>query len=225
MDNESRGLKFLLDTAAEVEDIVLPPGNAAKYEPTLSSQVGMSGMAADTKRAPAYKFAGFTYAQLLVGAVCLAAVIWAMWASARIFALEERRVVSVRLASIVNDFVAAEARSGTPPEELETQTREFMTALDTVLKKRADAGQVVLVGEAVIASSVPDVTNDVVSDLSRLVKMPVAVSMPPALAPSGPLSPLALQPAPATRAQDPSLGDGSSPFEQPSPPAQIVPQQ
>ena len=117
-------------------------------------------------------------------ALGLFAAIWGMWATSKIFALEDRRVVSVRLASIVNDFVTAEARSGTPPEQLENNTRAFMGALDTVLEQRAQEGQVILVGEAVIASSVPDVTDDVLADLSKLVKMPSPAAMPPAMAPS-----------------------------------------
>jgi Type-F conjugative transfer system protein (TrbI_Ftype) len=127
------------------------------------------------------RFAGFTNAQLGIGALILGTAIWGMWATSKIFELEDRRVVSVRLAAIVNDFVAAEARSGTAPEQLEPRTRVFMTALDAVLKKRADGGQVVLVGEAVIATSVPDVTADVVADLAKVVKMPARVAMPPAM--------------------------------------------
>ena len=132
-------------------------------------------------RKPA-RFAGLTYSQLTLMAVALAAGIWGMWATAKIFALEDRRVVSVRLAAIVNDFVTAEARSGTPPDQLTTRTRAFMTALDSVLKKRAADGQVVLVGEAVVAASVPDVTMEVVADLAQLVKMRPPAAMPPAMA-------------------------------------------
>ena len=157
------------------------------------------------------RFAGFTYGQLAFGALLLAAAIWGMWTTSRIMALEERKVVSVRLASIVNDFVSAEARSGTPPEELGNRTRAFMLALDTVLKKRASGGQVVLVGEAVVASSVPDVTADVLADLSKIVKLPSAAAMPPAM-PAGP----SLQPvAPATPPRlEPSLpvDPNASPF-------------
>ena len=144
-------------------------------------------------------------------------------ASAKIFALEDRRVVSVRLASIVNDFVAAEARSGTAPDQLETRTRAFMGALDSVLKKRAAGGEVVLVGEAVIASSVPDVTNDVVADLSRIVRMPVAAAMPPAIppamvptVPAGPAS----QSLPVLPA-----AESSSPFGQATAPTELGPGQ
>ena len=162
-------------------------------------------------RAPA-RFAGLTYPQLALMAAALAAGIWGMWATAKIFALEDRRVVSVRLAAIVNDFVTAEARSGTPPDQLTARTRTFMTALDSVLKKRAADGQVVLVGEAVVAASVPDVTMEVVADLAQLVKMSPPAAMPPAMAPKG-------MPQAAT---EPS---SNSPFGQAQePPADLVPQ-
>ena len=160
---------------------------------------------------PPRRFAGFTYGQLVLGALLLLAAIWGMWTTSRIMALEERKVVSVRLASIVNDFVSAEARSGTPPEELGNRTRAFMLALDTVLKKRAAGGQVVLVGEAVVASSVPDVTADVLADLSKIVKLPSAAAMPPAMPAAPSLQPV----APATSPRlEPSLtvDPNASPF-------------
>lgn len=187
--------------------------------PTALAAAALAG------RKPA-RFAGLTYSQLGLMAVALTAGIWGMWATAKIFALEDRRVVSVRLAAIVNDFVTAEARSGTPPDQLTTRTRAFMTALDSVLKKRAGDGQVVLVGEAVVAASVPDVTMDVVADLAQLVKMRPPAAMPPRMA-----SPMATtvmpQAAPAPSqiplgAPEPS---SNSPFgEAPGPPADLVAQ-
>ncbi|UVO53795.1 type-F conjugative transfer system protein TrbI [Sphingomonas sp. SUN039] len=148
---------------------------------------------------PQRRFAGFSYGQLALGTLLVFAAIWGMWATSRIFALDDRRVVSVRLASIVNDFVTVEAKSGTPPEQLAPRTRAFMTALDTVLKKRAASGEVVLVGEAVVASSVPDVTADVVADLGRFVKMPTAGEVLPVM--PAPISPRAA-PAPRESAFD-----------------------
>jgi hypothetical protein len=165
------------------------------------------------------RFAGLSPAQLGVLAVVLAAAIWGMWATSKIFALDDRRVVSVRLAAIVNGFVTAEARSGTPPDQLAARTAAFMTALDTVLKNRAADGQVVLVGEAVVASSVPDVTTDVVADLAELVHMAPPAAMPPAMAPAMATGPvLQAYPAPSPvpmAAPDPS----NSPFAQQSGPS------
>lgn len=165
------------------------------------------------------RFAGFTYGQLALGALLLLAAIWGMWTTSRIIALEERKVVSVRLASIVNDFVSAEARSGTPPEELGNRTRAFMLALDTVLKKRAAGGQVVLVGEAVVAASVPDVTADVLADLSKIVKLPTAAAMPPAMPPVPSLQPASppmqsrIEPGPAVDPNTTPFGPSPAPVE------------
>ena len=172
-------------------------------------------------------FAGFSYAQLAFGALLLVATIWSMWATSRIFALEDRRVVSVRLAGIVNDFVSAEARSGTPPDQLSARTTAFMSALDGVLKKRAANGQVVLVGEAVVASSVPDVTSDVVADLGRVVRLPVPSAMPPAIAAPRSLVPAPglLSAVPGPTAQPQPLDPLANPFDGPSQPAGSAPQQ
>lgn len=161
------------------------------------------------------RFAGLSHAQLGIMVVVLAAAIWGMWATSKIFALEDRRVVSVRLSAIVNGFVTAEARSGTPPDQLAARTAAFMTALDTVLKNRAADGQVVLVGEAVVASSVPDVTTDVVADLAQLVHIAPPAAMPPAMAPAPVLQAYpTLSPVPMA-APDPS----NSPFAQQSGPS------
>lgn len=159
------------------------------------------------------RFAGMTYLQLGLIALGLFAAIWGMWATSKIFALDDRRVVSVRLASIVNDFVTAEARSGTPPEQLENNTRAFMGALDTVLEQRAQNGQVILVGEAVISSSVPDVTDDVLADLSKLIKMPSPAAMPPAMAPAAPVTRGDLAPQAGGQLMP---DNGQSPFAQSS---------
>ena len=171
----------LLERDLDAEESNATPRGLAR--PPVAAPIASSPVATKADSPLERRFAGFTYAQLIAGALALAAVVWGMWATSKIFALEDRRVVSVRLAAIVNDFVTAEARSGTPPEQLAGRTRTFMTALDGVLKARAANGEVVLVGEAVVASSVPDVTNEVVADLAKVVKLAAPVAMPPAVAP------------------------------------------
>lgn len=181
-------------------------------------------------------FAGFTYAQLIAGALVIAAAIWGMWATSKIFALQERRVVSVRLATIVNDFVSAEARSGTPPDQLAFRTKAFMTALDGVLKVRAARGQVVLVGEAVVASSVPDVTSEIVADLAKVINLSPPSAMPPPIMPpaaaypsAAPARPAAaLSPsssAPSPTSEPEPLDPLASPFGAPAQPTQQAPEQ
>ena len=179
-----------------------------------SPPVPTANAAADSAARKPARFAGLTYSQLALMAAALAAAIWGLWVTSKILALDDRRVVSVRLAAIVNDFVTAEARSGTPPDQLTARTRAFMGALDSVLKKRAADGQVVLVGEAVVAASVPDVTMDVVADLAQLVKMRPPAAMPPGMA--APMASTAVPQASPAPAQVPLTApepSSNSPFE------------
>ncbi|MBB3588680.1 MULTISPECIES: TrbI F-type domain-containing protein [Sphingomonadaceae] len=106
-------------------------------------------------------FAGYTMPQLLVGAALLLALIWAMWISKAVMAEKPQHIVKADLSRIVGEYVQAQARSATPPDQVQAQMRTFMAALDTELQRRGAAGQVVLVGEAVLSKSVPDITGEV----------------------------------------------------------------
>lgn len=123
-------------------------------------------------------FAGLTPAQMLVGLLVLAASIWAMWTTREVMHLRAHKVVSVRLGELVNQFALAEARSGDDPDKVTARTRAFMDALDNALKARSAEGAVVLVGEAIVASSGEDITAAVAADVANLVPMPVAQAMP-----------------------------------------------
>lgn len=114
-------------------------------------------------------FAGFSWGQLLGGAALLGAVVWGAWATREIVALGEKRIVAVSLAAMANDFVMAEARSGNSPEQTDADTRHYMQTLQAVLKARGDGGETILVGEAVVGSSVPDITPDVREAVGKLI--------------------------------------------------------
>lgn len=123
-------------------------------------------------------FAGLTPPQMLIGLLVLAASIWAMWTTREVMHLRAHKVVSVRLGELVNQFALAEARSGDDPDKVTARTRAFMGALDKALKARSADGAVVLVGEAIVASSGEDITAAVAADVAKLVPMPVAQAMP-----------------------------------------------
>ncbi len=108
-------------------------------------------------------FAGFTGPQLLVGAAVVMLLIWGMWVTRTLTAAPQQHIVKANLSRIVGDYVQAQARSATPPEQVRAQMQQFMASLDTELQRRSAQGQVVLVGEAVLSKSVPDITGDVVS--------------------------------------------------------------
>lgn len=133
-------------------------------EPMLPLDLPASAPTAVTpRRRPV--FAGFTGPQLLVGAAILLLLIWGMWVTRALTAAPPQHIVKANLSRIVGDYVQAQARSATPPDQVRAQMQQFMASLDTELQRRSAQGQVVLVGEAVLSKSVPDITADVVTSI------------------------------------------------------------
>lgn len=107
------------------------------------------------------RIAGFTIAQLAGIAALLAVIAWGMWVTRTLLAPHQERIVAVRLSGLVGEYVHAQARSASPPEQVEREMRAFMASLDDQMAKRAARGETVLVAEAVLTRNVPDVTDEV----------------------------------------------------------------
>jgi hypothetical protein len=136
--------------------------------------------------------AGFTRMQVVAGLLVLAAFVWGMWVTKLLVAPRQDHIVSARLSAIVGDYVQAQARSASPPEQVEAEMRKFMASLDNELQKRSAHGQIVLVGEAVLTRNVPDITESIAkavyasgvarprqasaADLERLAQQAIAAS-------------------------------------------------
>lgn len=151
--------------------VVRGESESISAETTASTPAGVQ---ATRKRAV---FAGYTAGQLLVGAAVLFALVWALWISKVVTTEKPQQIVKADLSRIVGEYVSAQARSATPPDQVQAQMRTFMASLDTELQRRGAAGQVVLVGEAVLSKSVPDITVDVAKAVyASGVKVPVAAS-------------------------------------------------
>src|SRR3546814_2545647 len=86
-------------------------------------------------------------------AVC-AVLVWGGWTTRELLILKDRRIVSISLAGMANDFIMAEARSGVSAEQVDADTRHFMSAMQKTLQDRAAAGETIVVSEAVVAASV-----------------------------------------------------------------------
>src|SRR3546814_4111101 len=71
---------------------------------------------------------------------------------------------------MANDFIMAEARSGVSAEQVDADTRHFMSAMQKTLQDRAAAGETIVVSEAVVAASVPDITPEVRSAVGEFIK-------------------------------------------------------
>ncbi len=104
-------------------------------------------------------FAGFSRAQILGGLILLGAIVWGMWVTKVLVTPKQDHIVSARLSSIVGEYVQAQARSTSPPAQVEAEMRTFMASLDKELQRRSAGGQIVLVGEAVLTKNVPDITD------------------------------------------------------------------
>lgn len=108
----------------------------------------------------------------LVGAL-VAAGLWGAWVTKNVLGAGDRPAIAkVQLSGIVGEYVQAQARSATPPDQVTTETRAFMGEVQKNLEHRGASGQIVLVGEAVLAGNVPDITAEVRREVYTHVKMP-----------------------------------------------------
>jgi hypothetical protein len=97
----------------------------------------------------------------------IGSTLWGVWATDKLLALEKREVVTVQLSRIMGDFIEAEARSGRPPEETRRRVQAYLTAVEASVGQLGREGRTVLVAEAVVAGSTPDLTEAVRADVAR----------------------------------------------------------
>ena len=110
-------------------------------------------------------------------AALVAAGLWGAWVTKSVLAGPDRPAIAkVQLSGIVGEYVQAQARSATPPEQVTSETRAFMGEVQRNLERRGASGQIVLVGEAVLAGNVPDITAEVRREVYTRVKMPQAAA-------------------------------------------------
>ena len=97
----------------------------------------------------------------------IGSTLWGVWATDKLLALEKREVVTVQLSRIMGDFIEAEARSGRPPEETRQRVQAYLKAVEDSVGRLGREGRTVLVAEAVVAGSTPDLTEAVRADVAR----------------------------------------------------------
>jgi len=95
--------------------------------------------------------------------------LWGLWATDKLLALEKREVVTVQLSGIMGDFVEAEARAGRTPEETRQRVQAYLKAVEASVGQLSREGRTVLVAEAVVAGSTPDLTEAVRADVARRI--------------------------------------------------------
>ena len=97
----------------------------------------------------------------------IGSTLWGVWATDKLLALEKREVVTVQLSRIMGDFIEAEARAGRPPEETRQRVQAYLSAVQASVGQLGREGRTVLVAEAVVAGSTPDLTEAVRADVER----------------------------------------------------------
>lgn len=112
------------------------------------------------------RFAGLTYPTLALATGFLFALLWGAWATSELFALQERRIVTVKLAELVGDFVQAEAKSGSDAATSKARTAAYLAAIDRSVAVLAEDGTTVLVAEAVLST---ETTADVTGEVRALI--------------------------------------------------------
>ena len=181
-------------------------------------------------------FAGFTRLQILMGVLVLAALIWGMWVTKVLVTPKQDRIVSARLSSIVGEYVQAQARSPSPPSQVEAEMRRFMASLDTELQRRSASGQIVLVGEAVLTKNVPDITDKLkeavyasgvarprqasAAELQQFEQQAMLAAQPQAAVPAQAAPPMGYADPMAAGPMEPAMGPAAAP--QYAPPAASV---
>lgn len=99
--------------------------------------------------------------------------LWGAWVTRELVAKPAAAPMArIQLSAMVGEYVQAQARSATPPEQVTAETKAFMAEIEKNLRARGAQGQIVLVGEAVLAGNVPDITADVRRQVFSKVRMP-----------------------------------------------------
>jgi hypothetical protein len=117
-----------------------------------------------------WKLAGLIAATVATG-------LWGAWVTSEVLSAPAMpTLVRVQLSSIIGEYVTAQARSQTLPDMATAATKVFMSAVQRNLAARGARGQIVLVGEAVLAGNVPDVTMAVRREVYAVVPMPASTT-------------------------------------------------
>lgn len=115
-------------------------------------------------------FAGLPIPTLVLAALVVILALLSAWQTQQILALRSHRIVSVSLATIVRDFIAAESRNGGSPGTAAARTKLYLAATQSAIRGLTDHGATVVVSEAVVGNSVPDVTTAVKADVEAKLK-------------------------------------------------------
>jgi hypothetical protein len=124
--------------------------------PLFEAEVAAAGPTALPRAAP------WRWMPVALVAALVAAGLWGAWVTKSVLAGHDMPpIAKVQLSGIVGEYVQAQARSATPPDQVTGRDPRVHGRDPAQSRARGAAGQIVLVGEAVLAGNVPDITADV----------------------------------------------------------------
>ncbi|NNM77682.1 TrbI F-type domain-containing protein [Sphingomonas sp. ID1715] len=119
---------------------------------------------------PTRTIAGWPAGRVIGAAFLAANTLWGAWATKTLIELEQRQIMTVGLNGLVSDFITAESRRATTPEQAALRTRSYLAALDQAVGELERDGSVVLVRESVLGHGVTDRTGQVRARVERLME-------------------------------------------------------
>ena len=132
----------------------------------------LAGLRLARIRPPDHPRAALRWSTFLLSLTLGLALAWGAWATQRIVALSQARIVSVQLAAIMGEFVEAEARKGTDPETARRRIAAYLAAVGQAVDALGKNGTTVLVAEAVVAGPARDETQGLRADVARRLASP-----------------------------------------------------
>ena len=113
------------------------------------------------------RLASINLTAVVLGVGMIGQVLWGVWVTDKLLTVAKREVVTIQLSRIMGDFIEAEARAGRPPEETRMRVQAYLKAVEASVQRLGREGRTVLVAEAVVAGSTPDLTQSVRADVVR----------------------------------------------------------
>lgn len=112
---------------------------------------------------------GWRVASLAICVGAISAAAWAGWLTREVMSLREKRIVAVSLKTLVENYVSNSARAGLSDDEAARRTKAYLSAVEQAIGQLNDGHTTVIVSEAVLGRSVPDVTPAVEAAVERAV--------------------------------------------------------
>lgn len=100
-----------------------------------------------------------------------AVLLWAGWITRAALVDEPPRIVTVRLAETIGQFIDEAARADTDPTTVQAASLAYLQAAELAVAEMGSDGRVVLVAEAVLAGAAEDATPELEARIAAMLEV------------------------------------------------------